>query len=943
MNFIDTLKKYLNDIITGTQNNANEEPELEVRFGTYINSRFHPEFKKAILSNLIKETDSEKTCTFIIDTIYSSFDGLKDNGNKINKREIFTNNTINEKLMNDVFSKLINFTDRDFMQLSQELRSKYKGKKFYLSKNKKIINDEENNLRLTYAIEKTHSLTNLLKKYGKTSSATAHFAKQLKNIDMERVKFRCSWKDGNYWRIDSTLVLTINHNRGTSDVVCEMEIEYDNDNNEVEIEDITNELTKLVTNMKEQINNTDLEISIDEEIRGNISNQVVTLEREKLPYLTSSEYTVTDKADGVRFFLHINDNGQVYLINPKTYETKLIFEKSNLKLKNCVMDGEFLEELKSFLCFDTIYYNGNDIRGENLKKRLDYGKKIIKSLPKLKDLIIVMKKFYFNNIYEEAKRIWINRKDIFEYELDGLIFTPVNATYESSLPTLKWKDKVSIDVRTFYQSRWNFTEFHAHGWKSKKGNNNVWKRHHGEPLYKSWIKLNNPEYIEMGLLNQRGLLGMIGKTRTVNDMEDIVEYEFDIESGEWKFLRKRPDKDRPNARRTIESALKAIAENITIDEIGELIYEPSIYSSLENENVIDPIGLQYDSITGKGTNEKRMNWRFFQNDVKRNLFSSASSKIRRKRKYLMDIGCGRGGDLNKWLESGYTDILCFDPSGREIYGKQYSEGLNGLIDRIEGKGFTLSDNGLYYEGEYEGNKIKISPIWADGTKDLVSGEAGYNTYEKDKLIHFFKMNKSFGGFDTISIMFVIHYLFATYKKGKIVSDKKRFEVFINNVISLLNPKKGIFIGTYLTGERIMSKVKNGWYIERDSSNKPFYGIGIKKTRNTVTGEEETYSEYWKKKPKMIDIKQSIWGWKNTISEPMIFEKSLDLVFRHHNLFSIKKEVSFESFYDNYATKRNNRNKQLSLSEKNISFINNVFMYQVYPEFGKQNFNMRKKL
>ena len=83
MNFIDSLKEYLNDVITESQNNANEEPELEVRFGTYINGRFHPEFEKAILSNLIKETDSEKTCTFIIDTIYSSFDGLKDNVNKI--------------------------------------------------------------------------------------------------------------------------------------------------------------------------------------------------------------------------------------------------------------------------------------------------------------------------------------------------------------------------------------------------------------------------------------------------------------------------------------------------------------------------------------------------------------------------------------------------------------------------------------------------------------------------------------------------------------------------------------------------------------------------------------------------------------------------------------------------------------------------------------------
>jgi len=894
MNFIDSLEGYLNDVISNLEKNENEEPEIEVRFGTFIRGRFNPEFNKIILSKLIKESNIEKNCTFIIDTIFESFDGLKDGSNRINKREIFENDTINKTLMDTVFSNLVNLTDNEFIELSDNLRSTYKkGKRIYLSKNKKVVNDEPNNLRLTYAIEKSHKLIQLLNNYGKDSSSKAFFAKQLNKVAMERFKFRCSWKDSDYWRIDSTLVLTIDHERNTRNFVCEMELEFDNNNNEVNINEIINELNTIITDIKTLMDNAELEISIDEEIRGNISNQVVTLEREKLQYLTNSEYTVTDKADGTRTFLHINDIGKVYLINPKTYETKLIYEDSKLKIKNCVIDGEYLEpeqvtsSIETYLCFDTIYYNGKDIRGEKLKKRLDYGKKIIKSLPKLKVCKMEMKKFYFKNIYKEAKRIWDNKENLFEYHLDGLIFTPVNATYESSLPTLKWKDKVSIDVRTFYQNRWNFTEFHAHGWKSKKSNN-VWKRYHGEPLYKSWVKINNPEYIEMGLLNERGLLGMRGKTRTVNNMEDIAEYEFDIESGEWVFLRKRPDKDRPNARRTIESALKAIAENITINEISDLTYEPSVYSQLANESEIDPVGLQYDLITGKGTNEKRMNWRFFQNDVKRNLFNNASNKIRRKRKYLMDIGCGRGGDLNKWLDAGYTDILCFDPSGREIYGKIYSEGFSGLIDRIEGKGFTLSKDGLYYEGEYKRNSIKITPVWADGTKDLVSGDAGYNEYEKEKLINFFQMNKSFGGFDTISIMFVIHYLFAISKKGKLIADKKRFEIFMNNVTSLLNPKKGIFIGAYLAGERIISNVEDGWYIQRDFSNKPFYGIGVNKTRNTVTGKEETYAKYWKRKPKTMDIKQSIWGWKNTISEPMIFEQTIDLVFRHYNLFSIKK-------------------------------------------------------
>ena len=949
MNFIDTLESYLSDIISGDTEN-DEERELEVRFGTFVNKRFYPEFSKSVLTNLIKDSSSEKSYSFITDEIFAPFEGLKDrNNNKINKRTIYDSNTIRKTLEDNVFNKLKNLNSNSLLKIAEEIRSKTK-KTTWLSKDKKVVNDVSNNLRLTYAIEKNHKLKSLLDRYtnGKGNLMT-EFAKQIQNIHLERIKFRCSWKEGKFWRNDATIVVTVNKETNETTMVCEMEIEYDAGENDVVLEEAVAEISELVTSIKTSINNTDSEeLTIYDEIRGNISNQVVTLEREKLAYLTNAEYSVTDKADGVRNFIHIDDDGKVYLMNPKTYETKLVYEDSKLKYKNCVIDGEFLPSelvktgIETFLCFDAIYYNGKDIRGENLQKRLAYGKKIIGSLPKLKIFKIRMKKFYFKNIFKEAKKIWENRKDLFEYHLDGLILTPINATYKSSLPTLKWKDKISIDVRTIYVNRFNFTEFHAHGWKNKKNNsNNVWHRHHGEPLYKSWIKINNPQYIEMGLLNHKGLLGMRGKTRNVRNMEDICEYEFNIEAGEWKFLKRRPDKDKPNARRTIESALQAIAENITIDEISDLIYEPSIYSELVNEKDIDPVGLQYDSITGKGSNEKRMNWRIFQNHVKRSLFTEASNKIHRKRKYLMDIGCGRGGDLNKWLEAGYTDILCFDPSGREIYGRQYSEGFNGLIDRIEGNGFRLFENELFYEGEYKGTNIKITPVWADGTKDLVSGDAGYNEYESDKLKHFFKMNKSFGGFDTISIMFVIHYLFATFKKGKMVADKKRFEVFMSNVTGLLNPKKGIFIGSYLVGERIVSQVENGWYIQRDNMNKPFYGINVKKTRSTVNGTEETYADYWKKKPKMIGIKQSIWGWKNTINEPIIFEQSLDIIFRHHNLFSIKKDNTFESFYNDYAS-RNNKHKLLSLSEKNISFINNIFMYQMYPSFRKQNFNIMKK-
>ena len=69
-------------------------------------------------------------------------------------------------------------------------------------------------------------------------------------------------------------------------------------------------------------------------------------------------------------------------------------------------------------------------------------------------------------------------------------------------------------------------------------------------------------------------------------MEDIVEFKFDYEKKIWIPLRHREDKKNPNARLTVLSALKALEEHITIDEIGEFKPEKSYYSQIVKEKFI---------------------------------------------------------------------------------------------------------------------------------------------------------------------------------------------------------------------------------------------------------------------------------------------------------------------------------------------------------------------
>jgi len=965
MDLNNSLKERIQYITSEFNENFDEDYELEVRFGFFKKNHFYPNINRHAFATIYENNNKKKDFSFIIDTIYKNFDGLLDNNNnQIMKRTIYSGINI-KKILGNIYENINTLNKEELYEIGNKVNKKQiktSSNNIFLSKNKKTTNDLANHIRLTFATEKQHSLKNLMDNYVKSVSnnnkGLVLFAESLNNIEIQRIKFRCSWIEYDIWRIDSTITITVDHSNDLSlSLTFEFEIEFDLDSytkmkNKPTNEEIISGINKLIIQYKTNID-CNSNISLDDLLETDISNQPVTLEREKLNFLKNSPYTVTDKADGTRKYLYINNNGIIYFIHPKTFEKEKIYEDDTLEIKNSVIDGEYLENQKLFLGFDALFLNGKDCRDKNLPNRLKCVEQVILGLKKTlsKIMELRLKKFYYKNIFKESKRIWDNRDKLFEYNLDGLIFTPVNSAYISSIPILKWKERHSIDVRVFYNSRNGFTEFHAKGFPQKKNINgnikimNAWKRYHGEDLYKHWIKVNEISYKDINLVNDNGLLGIYGRIRGIQNMEDIVEFEYDYDEKEWIFLRIRDDKDKANARLTILSVLKAVEENITINEITELVYEESVYENICKNNCknVDIIGLQYDSVSNKGSTDKRMNWRFFQNFVKRKLFNESSLKIRKNRKYLFDIGSGRGGDLNKWLESGYTDILAIDPSGREIYGKNYSEGFSGLVERIEQKGFIKMDDGSYI-GNYENNEINITPVWGDATKNIKTGSAGYNNFEKSKLLNFQSNAKSekWQGFDTISIMFVIHYMFATEKKGKKILDKKRFETFMTNVINTINPKKGLFIGTYLNGNHIMKQksVDSPCFIQRDENNNPFYGIFLKDGKNNVTGEEDNYEDFWKKNPKMIDIKQSIWGWNNPISEIMLFEKNLDIVLQNFNFFSVKKNSNFEKFYNSYLK---TTNKSLTISEKNIAFLNNTFMYSIYPSFKTQNFKILKKI
>jgi hypothetical protein len=189
-----------------------------------------------------------------------------------------------------------------------------------------------------------------------------------------------------------------------------------------------------------------------------ISN--ISKERKDIESVPSilKNYTVTEKADGERCLLYITNVGKAYLIS---YSMKVIFTGSTTKEKECwnsIVDGELImydknrELIFLFAAFD-IYYVGGRKKNSNvrnlpftsydgtiLETRLSILKQfhnVVALTPVAKNISdsckfhMKVKNFHYyseienKSIFNASAKIW-NVRETFPYEVDGLIFTPMD-------------------------------------------------------------------------------------------------------------------------------------------------------------------------------------------------------------------------------------------------------------------------------------------------------------------------------------------------------------------------------------------------------------------------------------------------------------------------------------------------------------------------------------
>ena len=555
-----------------------------------------------------------------------------------------------------------------------------------------------------------------------------------------------------------------------------------------------------------------------------LSYQPVTLEQtnlleQRLGRLSIQEgYSVTEKADGERMLLYVNPNNNIYLI-----DSRLNVRDTGAKHKtpNCILDGEYVKEskfktlLKQYMVFDIYFMNGKDVRDYKLSptritKMKEFCDNFVSSKLKIK-----AKTYHIGtDIFALSQKVY--NKDKYDYHIDGLIYTPTElavGTYykeeESDKDTfgstwmnvMKWKppEENSIDMLTTYGKDVFVPEYG----RCKLCSLQVAYKSNTDELIDPIKVLTNKEisnrttYIAKEFKSiYLKLDGNSKKPKTMNGEyiynNTIVEYIYDSKKPDvfsWIPYRVRYDKtelyqntknifNTANTYTTAMNVWRSIQSPVTTDMITG--------KEKLNEGSVNVNNVYYARNVSRSKILSKPMLIFHNKGIKSRLYSL----FKNKRYNLIELACGKAGDLFKWIENKYTFVLGMD------------DNLDNLMNSYDG-----AYKRYYQMNVTNKNNIKalflqkdISKSWMDRDEienktmnqlyDIAWGKVKQYDIEDSKMMNYYDiMNKQF---DVVSCQFAIHYMF---------ENDERLDTFCDNLNKLMKVGS-YFIGTCLDGNLV---------------------------------------------------------------------------------------------------------------------------------------------
>ena len=513
-------------------------------------------------------------------------------------------------------------------------------------------------------------------------------------------------------------------------------------------------------------------------MNGGFMNQVVPLELSSFQYIVTN-HAVTEKADGERYFLYIDDDGKCYQI---AKSKEVIDLDVNHKMKNALLDCEYIPSLKKYMVFDALIIDNKDISREPLKIRV---KDISKYELKTKTITIQEKTQHIPTekitIFDLSKKVY---KAKYPYELDGLIYTPSDKGYFSKV--YKWKpQKMNTVDFLFRKSPSNKDEYFIFAsvsqfvFKQRKFKlDDTYKKlfpEYTEKIQKRKIKFF-PYYFSSQYSNKVVKKTDLTTTQQKLLKDDVIlECALDTKRKVWIPERARDDKTDiylqtkkegefrgPNGWGIAESTLKLITDPITEKMILDGVYNSKLvnyYQQGENSNRLKVV-------------------RRYHNHVKKYLYNKYV-----KGGSIIEIAGGRGGDLLKLNQRKIEFLLLTDLS-------------QDALDEASKRYKTMK------------TKMKVKFMQGDFSEDLVDKI-------KDQIAPRTEV-------DTIACQFAFHYF---------LKNKSTLENAFRNIDTFLK-KGGYFIFTTFDGKEINNKVKNG-NLDLKKNDKTIVRIKKKYNSNTL--------------------------------------------------------------------------------------------------------------
>ena len=596
------------------------------------------------------------------------------------------------------------------------------------------------------------------------------------------------------------------------------------------------------------------------------------------------DYVVTDKADGDRHLLYVSGTGKIYLINTNM---SVIFTGAITKEKaafNSLLDGELILHNKSgqfinlFAIFDIYYVARDNVRGfgfisatttdEKIKTRYSILKTFLKILnptsviegEELSPIRLEHKRFYPEAVTPDSSPLAIfaackhilTKVDngLFEYNTDGLIFTPAfmgvggdaigktgklgKITWEYSF---KWKPAEfnTIDFLVTTKKQANGDEIVTPIFEDGVSSTDLSQyktiilrcgfseRDHGyinpcqdvlddklpdfgdrdnESNYKPvQFYPTSPYDSRAGICNimlkkdDTGVMQMFSEEGEVFEDNTIVEFSYDFaREGEWRWVPLRVRYDKTSELRQGFSRNYGNAYHVA-DSNWKSIHNPITANMISNGSTIpEYLGDSDVYYNKKLSSSKTIGLREFHNFVKSILIKSVS----KRGDTLIDYACGKGGDFPKWVHAQLGFVFGIDISKDNLENK-----LNGTCARFLNYRKTQKHvpYALFVHGNSSLNIRNGTAMLSDKAIQITKAVFGEGSKEEAN-----KLGKGvarqFGvgqdGFNISSCQFAMHYFF---------ENVQTLQNFARNLAECTK-LGGYFIGTAYDGKLVFNMLKN---------------------------------------------------------------------------------------------------------------------------------------